>query len=161
MRGRVHGKGHGEAHSSRPATPFHTPAQGEVGQTVLYKIIYAKDATLLNKMLSDAIPHVPFIVPDDRVLMKNTQIAIQRTLDGRDENLKKIVIIWLCACYMPMQDFICKGDKNVEGMQPEDNKVVAAFFARVKTLLMEDIPRIENPFPLVVVRELLRCYNEA
>jgi len=129
-------------------------------KTVLYQIIFARDATLLNKMLRDAYPQISAMLPDDPMLAADVIEALGAVLATKDLCLKKIIIIWLMAQCTPMQNFVCTGDVTV-GMFAEPNQKANEFFRAATTFVMEDIPQRTSPHASVVAFDLMHLYMEA
>jgi hypothetical protein len=129
-------------------------------KTVLYQILFARDATLLNKMLRDARPQISAMLPDDPMLAADVVQAIDAVITTKDLCLKKIIIVWITAQCTPMQNFVCAGDPAV-GMFAEPNKKANEFFQVATTFVMEDIPQRAGPHSSVVAFDLMHLYMEA
>ena len=112
-------------------------------------------------MLRDSILQIPAMLHESPALITVVQTALQDAVNTLDLNIKKIAIVWLTAHCTPMQNFVCTGDSTVKGMGAEGNDKANAFFAQVELLLMDNIPRMANPFPAIVAKEIMQCYLEA
>lgn len=148
-------------YTSSGGTQGHTPAKGVWGKTLLFKIIFAHDTTIIHKMLRAACDQIPAMIPMNPALQTRVVQTITDVIDTNDLRLKQVLLLWMMCRCTPIQDYICTGVKGEEEMQAEDNDKANAFFAALDDLIVDALPRKLNPDHTILAMDMMHIYTNA